>query len=87
MSEHNPYESPNTEPPATAPESSDLTTVDWVIAILCSVIGCIIGVIRVIEGKPSGGKMLLVSVIATVVWNVIQFVVSSVFALRGVGAP
>jgi predicted RNA-binding Zn-ribbon protein involved in translation (DUF1610 family) len=36
---------------------TDLAGIDWVLAILCSDIGCIVSVIYMIQGKPKGLKM------------------------------
>lgn len=56
-------------------DPSSLSTVDWVIAILCSGIGCIIGIVRLVQGKPNGGKMLGISLGFAVFWNVVSFVI------------
>lgn len=50
----------------------DMTPVDWVLAILCPGIGCILGIVRVCTGKGSGGKMIGVSVGAMIFWQVIR---------------
>jgi predicted RNA-binding Zn-ribbon protein involved in translation (DUF1610 family) len=47
-------------------DGEDMTTGDWVVAILCSGIGLIAGIIWLIQGKPKGKKMLMVSVIVVV---------------------
>jgi predicted RNA-binding Zn-ribbon protein involved in translation (DUF1610 family) len=56
----------------------DMTTGDWVVAILCSGIGCIAGIIWMIQGKPKGKKMLLVSVCVQIFWIAIQAIFSAV---------
>ena len=58
------------------PESADLTAVDWVLVVLCSGIGCIIGIIRLIQGKPSGGKMLAFSLLFMFIWYGIRVVLT-----------
>jgi predicted RNA-binding Zn-ribbon protein involved in translation (DUF1610 family) len=50
-------------------DDDDMTTGDWVVAILCSGIGCIAGIIWMIQGKPKGGKMLGVSLLMQLVWG------------------
>jgi len=55
---------------------SDLNTFEWVIAILCSGIGCIVGIVWIIQGKPKGTKMLIVSIIANVVWGILQTILA-----------
>ena len=40
----------------------DLSVFEWVIAILCSGIGCIVGIVYLVQGKPKGKKMLIVSI-------------------------
>lgn len=53
----------------------DMTTGDWVVAILCSGIGCIVGIVWLIQGKPKAGKMIGVSIAAAVFWNIVKAVV------------
>ena len=45
---------------------ADLTPVDWCLAILCSGIGCIIGIVRLIQGRENGLKMLVVSLVFSI---------------------
>lgn len=49
-----------------------LTVGDWVVAILCSWIGCIAGIVWMIQGKPKGLKMFGVSMLFTCIWAVIR---------------
>ena len=53
-------------------EDADLSALDWVIAILCSGIGCILGIIYIVQGKPKGTKMLVVSLIVQFIWGMIN---------------
>ena len=53
-------------------DDSDLSTGDWVLAILCSGIGCIIGIVWMIQGKPKGGKMVGISFLASIFWNILR---------------
>lgn len=53
-------------------EDSDLSGGEWVLAILCSGIGCICGIIWVIQGKPKGWKMVGVSLLFAVLWNIVS---------------
>jgi hypothetical protein len=55
----------------------DLTTVDWVLCILCSGIGCIVSIIYIIQGKPKGTKMLLISLVMQFIWGAINLLVNS----------
>jgi predicted RNA-binding Zn-ribbon protein involved in translation (DUF1610 family) len=55
----------------------DLTTAEWVVAILCSGIGCIIGIIWMIQGKPKGKKMLVVSLCVQAVFFVLRVALMS----------
>ena len=59
-------------------DEEDLTTGDWLVAVLCSGIGCIVGIIWLIQGKPKGGKMLGVSLLFVFIWNVIRFAMMGV---------
>lgn len=42
-------------------DDSDLTAMDWVICILCSGIGCILGIVYLVQGKKKGIKMIGIS--------------------------
>jgi hypothetical protein len=64
-----------------ASEESDLQTSDWLLCILCSGIGCIMGIVYLIQGKPKGGKMIGISLAMGLLWNIIQIVLSA--ALQG----
>jgi hypothetical protein len=59
----------------SSPEDEDLSIGAWVVAILCSGIGCIVGIVWMIQGKPKGKKMLGISILVIVVVNVINFFV------------
>lgn len=62
----------------TADRDADLDAIEWVIAILCSNIGCIIGIVYLIQGKPKGTKMLGVSVGVMLVWVVVGILLNLV---------
>ncbi len=51
---------------------SDLTTGDWILCILCSGIGCIMGIVYTMQGKPKGWKMIAISFATGIVWSVIR---------------
>lgn len=53
----------------------DLSSGDWVLAILCSGIGCIIGIVWLIQGKRKAGKMIGVSLLCAFLWNVLRFAI------------
>jgi len=48
-----------------------------VLCIICSGIGCILAIIYIIQGKPKGTKMLLVSLCVQAAWAVISFISSA----------
>src|SRR5262245_2399576 len=56
---------------------TDMTTAEWLVAILCSGIGCIIGVVWMIQGKPKGTKMFGVSFLMAIFWNVVRFAIEA----------
>jgi predicted RNA-binding Zn-ribbon protein involved in translation (DUF1610 family) len=56
---------------------SDLSAGDWVLAILCSGIGCIVGIVWMIQGKPKGTKMFGVSLAMQVVWGIVRFAIEA----------
>jgi predicted RNA-binding Zn-ribbon protein involved in translation (DUF1610 family) len=53
-------------------EDADLSGGEIAIAILCSGIGCICGLVYMIQGKPKGLKMFGLSFLMVVVWNIIN---------------
>jgi hypothetical protein len=65
------------QPPQRPPENEDLTGIDWALIVLCSGIACIIGIIRLIQGKPNGGKMIGYSLLFIVIWTVVRILIAS----------
>lgn len=55
----------------------DMSGADWLIALLCPGIGCIIGIVRMIQGNGSGGKMIGVSFASAAIGGVIRAVIES----------
>jgi hypothetical protein len=57
-------------------EDEDLSSGDIAVGLLCGWIGCIAGVVWMIQGKPKGWKMLLLSfisgIVSSVIWSLIQ---------------
>jgi len=58
-------------------DDENLTVVEWVVAILCSGIGCIWGIILMVQGKPKGGKMVGVSVLFMIIWTAIRLAIEA----------
>jgi predicted RNA-binding Zn-ribbon protein involved in translation (DUF1610 family) len=56
---------------------SEMSVVEWFVAILCSGIGCIFGIVYMIQGKPKGLKMFLVSICMAVVWTFVRIVIQA----------
>jgi predicted RNA-binding Zn-ribbon protein involved in translation (DUF1610 family) len=54
------------------PSDADLGVGEWVAAILCSSIACIVGIVWMIQGKPKGTKMVVVSLIFVVFWAIVN---------------
>lgn len=52
----------------------DMTTVDWILCVLCPGIGCIVGIVRAIQGNSTGGKMIGISIGMAVLWNVLSVI-------------
>jgi hypothetical protein len=55
---------------ASDPDST-MTALDWVLAIICSNIACILGIIWMVQGKPKGKIMILAAILANVGWAII----------------
>lgn len=60
-----------------SPGDEDLTAGEWVLAILCSGIGCILGIVWMCQGKPKGKKMFFVSLAVALIWTAIRAVLES----------
>jgi len=57
-------------------DEEDLTGGDWAVAILCSGIGCIVGLVWALQGKPKGWKMVGVSMLSSFFWGVVRTVIT-----------
>lgn len=60
-----------------AAEDADLTVAEWLVAILCSGIGCIIGIVWMIQGKSKGTKMFAISLVFVIIWNIVRFAIEA----------
>jgi len=69
---------------AGQPPDSDMNALDWVAAIVCAPIGCVLGLFYLVNGSPKAGKMLLTSIIVSVALNLVAIAVmaTGVFAGR-----
>ena len=54
---------------------ASLSSGEWVVAILCSGIGCIAGLVWMAQGKPKGKKMLTVSLCVQGFWFVVRVLI------------
>ncbi len=52
-------------------DDDNLGAGEWVLAVLCSGIGCIMGIIWMIQGKPKGLKMIGASIVCGILGRVI----------------
>jgi predicted RNA-binding Zn-ribbon protein involved in translation (DUF1610 family) len=68
-------------------DEEDLGAGDIVVALICSGIGCIAGLVWMIQGKPKGLKMFGLSFLMVVIWNIVSFVIQSVLNKGGAGGP
>lgn len=59
-------------------EDTVMATSDWVICILCSGIGCIMGIVYLAQGKPKGLRMLGVSLGVGFVYYIILAIIGAV---------
>ncbi|QEH34194.1 hypothetical protein OJF2_27290 [Aquisphaera giovannonii] len=58
-------------------DSADMSAGDWVVALLCPGIGCIAGIVWMIQGKPKGTKMFGISFAVNAFWTVVQILLRS----------
>jgi hypothetical protein len=54
------------------PDDETISTAEMVLAVLCSGIGCIVGVVWMIQGKPKGLKMVGLSIAMSVFWTIVR---------------
>jgi DNA-directed RNA polymerase subunit M/transcription elongation factor TFIIS len=66
-------------------EDENPSGADWVAAILCANIGCILGIVYMIQGKPKGLKVFGISMGMQVVWFIVAFVLQIMNQQQGVG--
>lgn len=61
-----------------SPTGGELTGIDWTLCILCSGIGCIVGIVALVNGDSArGGKMIGLSLVFSFMWNVITIIIQS----------
>lgn len=68
----NPYSAGNV-PPSQPVDTGELTVVDWLLCIFCALIGCIVGIVNMVQGKKKGLKMILISIGFAILWNIVSF--------------
>jgi hypothetical protein len=56
-----------------------------ILAVLCSGIGCIVGLVWMIQGKPKGLKMVGLSIAMSVFWTIVRLALMS--TLKQPGGP
>lgn len=54
------------------PEDDSLSAVEWILAIVCSGLGCIVGIVYICQGNPKGKKLFLISLVMNFIWFLIQ---------------
>lgn len=51
----------------------ELSVVDWLLCIFCGLIGCIVGIVALIQGDTRrGGIMIAVSFAAGIFWSILR---------------
>jgi predicted RNA-binding Zn-ribbon protein involved in translation (DUF1610 family) len=68
-------------------EDESLTGGEIAVAVLCSGIGCIAGLVWMVQGKPKGLKMFGLSILMAVVWNVVSAVLRVILMQNGAVGP
>jgi hypothetical protein len=57
------------------PSDADLGAAEYLAAVLCSGIACIVGIVWMIQGKPKGVKMFGISLACAVFWTIIRMAI------------
>ncbi len=60
-------------------EDDELTPVEILLAVLCTNIACIFGIVWLVMGKPKGIKMIGLCVLVNVAWFVLWLILSALF--------
>ena len=61
---------------SSSSSEDELTGVDIALCVLCSGIGCIVGIVALCRGQSSrGGKMIGISLLMQVVWGIINILI------------
>lgn len=53
----------------------EMTGVDWFLCVCCPGIGCIVGIVRLCQGRGTGGTMIAASFGFAVLWNIVRFAI------------
>lgn len=64
-----------------------LSGLEIFVGIFCAGIGCICGIVYMVQGKPKGIKLLGLSIMMAIVWNVLRFVLIQSLQPNGPGGP
>ena len=64
--------------PASAPANYDdeVTGLEWVLVVLCPGIACILGIVKLVQGKSSGWTLIIASFVMNAIWVGIKFAIS-----------
>jgi hypothetical protein len=70
-------------------EDETISTAEMVLAVLCSGIGCIVGIVWMIQGKPKGLKMVGLSIAMNLFWAAVNAGLSFLLRQQGIqpGGP
>ena len=63
---------------STNPADHDLATIDWILAVFCPCVACIVGVVYLLQGKPSGGKLIGVTFLIHIVLGMIGGLINAI---------
>jgi hypothetical protein len=59
-------------------DDEELSSTEIAVAFFCSAIGCVTGLVYMIQGKPKGMKMFGLSFLMVVIWNLVSLLVSAI---------
>ena len=62
---------------SAAADGEEMGAGEWLVCVFCPGIGCIVGIVRAIQGKSTGGKMIGISLGMAVVWNVLSALIQA----------
>ena len=57
------------------PADDNLHWGEILLGVICALVGCILGIVYAVQGKKKGLKLILLSVLSAIFWNLIRYLI------------